>query len=173
MMLLHFLAAPVPQAPFFQLPLHSSHPWILSTTPDFAILSPSLLALSSLSLRTETDPLSSLLFSSQGNLPRALPSLSSPNPNETPSNATSPLHSLPSILQKQTTSSNQNSPSTATLGTSISQCRCSDALPKLFRFKRSRSSIWRCIFDTLLHCHNFLLRNLVQKQKPQGHEFLT
>jgi hypothetical protein len=49
MMLLYFLAAPVQQAPFFQLPLHSSHPWIPSTRPDFANLSPSLLALSSLS----------------------------------------------------------------------------------------------------------------------------
>jgi hypothetical protein len=43
---------------------------------------------------------------------------------------------------------------------------------KTVQVKRSRSSIWRCIFDTTLHCHNFLIR-LVQKQKPQGHEFLT
>jgi hypothetical protein len=100
MMLLHFLAAPVPQAPFFQLPLHSSHPWIPSTKPDFAILSPSLLALSSLSLRTETDPLSSLR--SQGNLLPAPPSLTSTNSNETPSNALLPFtHFLQSYNNKK------------------------------------------------------------------------
>lgn len=48
--------------------------------------------LSLLSLRTEADPLSSLLFSSQGNLPPpAPPSLASTNPNETPSNAILPF----------------------------------------------------------------------------------